>query len=101
MLPGRRAGGQRGEGGVGLTFLQFSGMADGQNNTVFSEWTSSSNIHASAEQCTGCAYEKQAGAGAAPRCGTRGIAGQRHIPAVPAAPGALGCAAASEPRSRD
>ena len=52
-------------------FLQLRRMADGQNNTVFTKRTSSSNIHASAEQCVGCAHEKQGG------CGRRG-AGQAH-----------------------
>lgn len=62
-------------------------MADGQNNTVFTKWTSSSNIHASAEQYIGCAYEKQA-------AGAGGGAGQAHLaPGAPAASARLGAGA--------
>ena len=67
-----------------FTFLQLSRMADGQNNTVFTKWTSSSNIHASAEQCIACAYESRAAAAG-------GGAGEAHLaPGAPAASACLG-----------
>lgn len=46
-----------------FTFLQSSGMADGQNNTVSPKRTSCSNIHARSPQCLAESERLQAGCG--------------------------------------
>lgn len=46
-----------------FTFLQSSGVADGQNNTVSPKRTSWSNIHARSPQCLAASERLRAGCG--------------------------------------